>query len=97
MAVYVDCARIPYGRMNMSHMIADSTEELLSMVDSIGVQRKWIQYSGTPKEHFDICDAKRERALALGALPITWREYANKISERRLARAELSTLEEEKE
>lgn len=68
MSVYVDDERMPYGRMLMCHMLADTTEELLAMADKIGVQRKWIQYPGTPKEHFDICLSKRAKALQLGAL-----------------------------
>lgn len=67
MAVYVDDERIPYRRMLMCHMLADTTEELLDMADKIGVQRKWIQYPGTPKEHFDICLSKRAKAIQCGA------------------------------
>lgn len=29
-----------FGRMKMSHLIADTTDELLEMVDKIGVDRK---------------------------------------------------------
>ncbi len=68
MAVYVDDERMKLGRMLMCHMLADTTEELLEMADKIGVQRKWIQYPGTPKEHFDICLSKRGKALELGAI-----------------------------
>lgn len=68
MAVYVDDERMRYGRMLMCHMLADTTEELLSMAEKIGVQRKWIQCPGTPKEHFDICLSKRTKALKLGAI-----------------------------
>lgn len=67
MAVYVDDERIPYRRMLMCHMLADTTEELLDMADKIGVQRKWIQCPGTPKEHFDICLSKRAKAIQYGA------------------------------
>lgn len=74
MAVYVDDAFIPYGRMKMCHMKADTTEELLTMADTIGVQRKWIQYPGTRKEHFDISKGKRELAIANGAVAVTCRE-----------------------
>jgi len=49
-------------------MVADSTEELLSMADTIGVQRKWIQCAGTHREHFDICLSKRAKAMAAGAI-----------------------------
>lgn len=38
--VYVDNFESSYGRMIMCHMIADTKEELLEMVDKIGVARK---------------------------------------------------------
>ena len=78
MAVYVDdmfSRKLgKYGRMKMSHMMADTTEELLHMVDLIGVKRKWIQYPNTPKEHFDISFVYRQKAIKYGAIPITMRE-----------------------
>lgn len=78
--VYVDDMRAgfisPRGtrRMTMCHMVADSTNELLAMVDTIGVQRKWIQKAGTAREHFDICLEKRALAVAAGAIEINERE-----------------------
>lgn len=63
-----------FGRMKMSHMIADTTEELLEMCDKIGVNKKWIQEKGTRLEHFDISMSKRELAIANGAKAITMRE-----------------------
>lgn len=74
--VYIDNFNAPFGRMKMCHMIADTTEELLKMVDVIGVQRKWIQYYGTYNEHFDISLAKKQLALAAGAKEIGFRDYA---------------------
>lgn len=74
--VYIDNFNCPYRGMLMCHMIADSTEELLKMVDAIGVNRKWIQAAGTYQEHFDICLAKKKKALALGAKEITTRELS---------------------
>lgn len=71
-----------FGRMKMSHCIADTTEELLLMMDKIGVQRKWIQYPGTLNEHFDIGKAKRELAFKYGAKAITWRQYTQIIFNR---------------
>lgn len=61
----------------MCHLWADSVDELLAMVDRIGVQRKWIQ--GHPElsfgkhklaqwVHFDISLAKRELAIECGAI-----------------------------
>jgi len=76
--VYVDDMYLyPVGQfrnMKMSHLIADTTEELLRMVDKIGVQRKWIQHKGTGQEHFDIAQTKREKAIKAGARPITYRQ-----------------------
>lgn len=60
-----------FGRMKMSHLIADTTDELLEMVDKIGVQRKWIQKKGTWLEHFDICMGKRTLAIKFGAKEIS--------------------------
>lgn len=71
MSVSVDNMRAKFGRMTMCHMIADTTEELLAMADTIGVQRKWIQDAGTPREHFDISLAKRALAIAAGATEIS--------------------------
>jgi len=82
--VYIDNFNAPFLRMKMCHMIADSTEELLAMVDKIGVSRKWIQYPGTYNEHFDICLTKKRKALELGATEVSARELAKKINERNL-------------
>lgn len=76
MAVYVDNMEAPFGRMKMCHMVADTTEELLAMVDKIGVQRKWIQDAGQYSEHFDISMVKRKLAVQNGAIEITMRQFA---------------------
>lgn len=60
------------GRMKMSHLIADTSEELLAMVREIGVNPKWIQHPGTRDEHFDIAIRKRAAAIAAGAIAITF-------------------------
>lgn len=78
MSVYIDNMNAGYGRMKMCHMFADSTEELLSMADMIGVQRKWIQYPGTYKEHFDVCLSKRAKAVQAGAIEI---DYPNDVAD----------------
>ncbi|MGK7663345.1 MULTISPECIES: DUF4031 domain-containing protein [unclassified Marinovum] len=83
MAVYVDNMQAQFGRMKMCHMIADSTEELLTMADRIGVARKWIQAAGTAREHFDIAMSKRVLAVEAGALEVTTRELARMTRARR--------------
>lgn len=83
MSVYVDNMRAPVGRMRMCHMLADTTEELLAMADTIGVDRRHIQHPGDPKEHFDIAQSKRALAVAAGAVFATGREVAALIARKR--------------
>lgn len=76
MTVYVDPAVHPFGNMVMCHCWADELDELLAMMDAIGVKRKWIQGHPTLSEprarsaswvHFDISKGKRALAVRLGA------------------------------
>jgi hypothetical protein len=82
MAVYVDNYGVSYGRMTMSHMIADTPEELLAMADKIGVNRRWLQEAGTYKEHFDICKSKRALAVRHGAIELSIVEFGRKLLSR---------------
>lgn len=77
MGVYVDQPIFPFGNMMMCHLWADSLDELLAMVDRIGVQRKWIQGHATLSfgkhrnaswVHFDIAKSKRALAIQAGAI-----------------------------
>lgn len=94
MPVYVDRMEAAFGRMVMCHMIADSTDELLLMADKIGVARKWIQAAGTPREHFDICKAKRVLAIRHGAIEIGPRELMMKLRARRPATTQATPPQE---
>ena len=88
MAVYVDDMRASFGRMVMCHMLADTTEELLAMADRIGVQRKWLQCAGTPKEHFDIALSKRALAVKAGAVEIGKARLVEIVKTKRAAQAQ---------
>jgi hypothetical protein len=88
MAVYVDDMKAQFGRMKMCHMVADTSEELHKMADAIGVARKWCQYPGTYREHYDICLSKKALAVSKGAKEITWRE----AGERQVAKRRNETL-----
>jgi hypothetical protein len=68
----IDNMQISFGRMKMSHMIADSLEELHAMAKAIGVNKKWFQPTNHP--HYDICKAKRQLALQNGAIAVSERE-----------------------
>lgn len=83
MSCYVDDMRASFGRMKMCHLIADTEEELLTLVDVIGVQRKWRQ--GVPgwDDHFDIALSKRSLAVQAGAIEISWRTLGIMIAVRK--------------
>lgn len=83
MSVYVDDMKAGFGSMIMCHMIADCSDELVDMADKIGVNRKWIQYPLTWKEHFDICLSKRKKAVSLGAVEISQIQLSRKLQDRR--------------
>ena len=76
MTVYVDdMYRVPmgrFGRMKMSHMIADTEAELHAMADRIGVARRWYQ-----GDHYDIALSKRAGAIQHGAVEVTMRQLAS--------------------
>lgn len=75
MTVYVDHPRRRLGYMIMCHLWADTTDELLAMVDLIGVDRKWLQEPPKAKwTHFDISKGKRVLAVAAGAVETDSRE-----------------------
>ncbi len=83
MAIYVDNAKHPFGRMLMSHMMADTTEELVAMGLKIGLHAKWLQHVGIYKEHFDVCQTKRAEAIKLGAVEVTPRFLGELMRKRR--------------
>jgi hypothetical protein len=80
MTVYVDDmyrhAMGQFRRMKMSHMIADTDEELHAMADRIGVVRRWHQGPPNHDSHYDIAVSKRALAIAAGARPISLRDLA---------------------
>ena len=85
MTVYVDDMKAefqsrhaPGRRYVMSHMIADTDDELHAMADKIGVARKWFQ-----RDHYDITQSKKALAIKHGARAITLREIAYMANNRR--------------
>lgn len=82
MTVFVDDAFIPFQSMQMSHMIAETSEELHSMADAIGLKRSWYQDKGS-FPHYDVSERKRELAIQHGAVPLTQRELVQKVQQLR--------------
>lgn len=80
MPVYVDRAMIPYRGMLMSHMIADTPEELHRMAARLGLRREWYQ-NGASFPHYDVCSRKRSIAVNMGAIELSRREIGAKMRE----------------
>ena len=83
MSVYVDNMQASFGQMIMCHMMADTTSELLQMVDRIGVMRKWIQKENAYNEHFDIAKSKRRLAIQFGAIEISMQDLVRRMQDKR--------------
>lgn len=84
MAVYVDrMRRKALGKTFTAHMVADSTEELDAMAANLGLKAAWRQKTGTPMEHYDLVESKRQLAVMLGAIEVTTREMGRILTARR--------------
>jgi hypothetical protein len=70
-----------------SHMFADTSEELLAFAAALGLQAEWLQHPGTHREHFDVTDTVRERALRAGAVAIRYPRGTAELLERKKAEA----------
>ena len=66
----------------MSHLLADTTEELERMARALSLSPSWLQYPGTYREHYDVSAGKRTDALRLGAVEVDSR-FLVKLRQRR--------------
>lgn len=95
MSVYVDDMKRPArpagyrgpGTPLWSHLLADTSEELLAFAHGLGLRRGWLQHPGTPREHFDVTNTVRERALRAGAVPIRYGRQGGLLTLAKAARA----------
>lgn len=91
MTVYVDDmlrdAAVRNGdhmvRGRWSHLLADTTSELLDFSQYLGLDRAWLQKPSSPLEHFTITAGKRLTAIELGAVQITSDETGHLIRAKR--------------
>lgn len=70
--VYVGKREYKLGRMTMSHMAADTLEELHLMAERLGIRHHFQNKQGKP--HYDICKQTKAIALELGAKEVDDRE-----------------------
>lgn len=85
MAVYVDdlMACIPNGNWRWSkscHLIADTTDELHTFAQRIGMRRSWFQ-NDSRLPHYDLTENRRRMALKQGAIELDRRGFVSKMRE----------------
>lgn len=82
-------AQVGRGRPSVwSHMTADSREELHEFAAKLGLRRSWFQdpcvngkYKPKPGSrhaenwHYDVTETVRQKAIAAGAVEVSWREF----------------------
>lgn len=72
MAVYVDAAIWRWAGRRWCHLMADEEAELHAFAARLGIHRS--SYQGPPKTaapHYDITGFERDRAIRLGANPVS--------------------------
>ncbi|WP_337244745.1 DUF4031 domain-containing protein [Luteimonas sp. gir] len=70
MTVYVDDAVHLWRGERWAHLLADTLDELHAFAAQLGIPRRAFQ-NRTSGAHYDVTAALRERAIALGATPIS--------------------------
>lgn len=87
MTVYVDdmrrTASVAGRKDRWSHLMADTSEELFAFAVTIGLNPEWVQKPGTYREHFDVTEGIRRRALAHGAVAVDFLELGKWARRRR--------------
>lgn len=76
--VYVDdmlrVATVQGMRRRWSHLMADDPAELRAFAHLIGLKMSWLQQAGCYREHFDVTEAVRLRAIKRGAVIIRFED-----------------------
>lgn len=78
--VYVGSREYIYRNMLMSHMIADTLDELHGMAHKLGIRNNFQDKPGKP--HYDISKAKKQQAIKLGAIEISDKEIVRILRRR---------------
>jgi len=73
--ILVDAAIWPHDGRRWAHLVSDeSLDELHEFADRLGIPRRGFQ-----GDHYDVPTEWRERAIALGALPVSSRELLQRL------------------
>lgn len=82
MSVLVDDASWPWRGRRWAHLASDTShDELHAFAARLGLQRAWFQ-----GDHYDVPADARERAIELGAEPVSARELVGRLREAGLRR-----------
>ena len=85
MALYVDAAIWERHERLWCHLLGDDEDELHAFAAAIGCRRG--RYQSRPArpwvDHYDIDEARRREAVAMGAIEITRRELVELIARKR--------------
>ncbi len=78
----------PYPKAYWSHLFSSlsgeqGTTELLHFAQRLGLNIHWIQKRGTMYEHFDITSKFYDRAISLGARPVSMKQLFEIIRSKR--------------
>jgi Protein of unknown function (DUF4031) len=82
LTVYVDDWRQPATIRERadrwSHLLADDPAELHALAAQLGIPERGYQRHrrSAALNHYDVPESLRLRAIALGAVPVTWRQMA---------------------
>ena len=75
LTVLVDPPLWTWRERRWSHLVSDeSYDELHAMADALGIERRWFQ-----RDHYDVPEDYRERAIELGAVPVSSRELIRRL------------------
>lgn len=78
MTVYVDDmlreATVKGMTRRWSHLMADDPAELRAFACAIGLKLSWVQRPGTYREHFDVTESVRLRAIRHGAVSVRFED-----------------------
>ena len=77
--VYVGTREYKFGRLKLSHMIADNLEELHEMANKLGCS-KWFQNEGK-YPHYDVSKNNKKKAIELGAKLVNDRDLINVLTQ----------------
>jgi hypothetical protein len=81
--ILVDPAVWPWRGRLWAHLVSDmSYDELHAFAEQLGIPRRAFQ-----GDHYDVPEAVREEALALGAVPVTSREVVQALRSAGLRRS----------